>query len=458
MKNSILLSIKYVLAFIFAVPGLRDHRSDAAILSQYDLFIEKLITLEGPALSSAIGQTPAWQSFNQWICFHHKQIEALQAEAIDYHKRKKIPLLAANGDSQNSGGYEFELDDFDLNYRLILKEWNYLMKDESEICLFAAHLQTTPEGLSLWVLDRLKTSKGYWIPTEMQNDVSGVEIKDVNWISESLLTIPTEITDEDEEEEDFSEDVCRIDPRLKSAKKYGAYDVKISTAGDQDCQLLDIEKDGISIYHLEDIGTHYNLGVTEQEKFKPFGHFTGTRDPNLVISEWTGGMHCCYSLHIFSLGKNFKKIGTIESGNFYARFKDMDRDGIPEILLYDDFLAYQFSSFAETVTSKVILKFSKDHYRVATEYMRKPRPNIKSLKKSIETWQKMLKKRNFTGDAPEPLIQMVTDLVYTGHKKFAFDIVEKYWPKEAPGKADFFKGYEEALGFSNYYADFEKQL
>src|SRR5450759_498022 len=39
---------------------------------------------------------------------------------------------------------------------------------------------------------------------------------------------------------------------------------------------------------------------------------TGDRQPDLVISEWTGGTNCCLVLHIFEIGPTFRILGTID--------------------------------------------------------------------------------------------------------------------------------------------------
>src|SRR5579859_4434931 len=38
--------------------------------------------------------------------------------------------------------------------------------------------------------------------------------------------------------------------------------------------------------------------------------FTGL-GPGLLVSEWSGGAHCCYTFHIFQLGESFKALPAI---------------------------------------------------------------------------------------------------------------------------------------------------
>src|SRR5260370_33372137 len=37
---------------------------------------------------------------------------------------------------------------------------------------------------------------------------------------------------------------------------------------------------------------------------------TGAGQPDLVVSEWSGGANCCLTIHIFEIGSTFPEIGT----------------------------------------------------------------------------------------------------------------------------------------------------
>lgn len=253
-------------------------------------------------------------------------------------------------------------------------------------------------------------------------------------------------------------DICRENPVVVNQLEYGAYKIIISSAGDQSCELVDIVKDGESVYHDEDIGAHFYFGDSLDEGHKPFLDILGTDTKNVVLSKWTGGAHCCYTLSVFELGLEFKSIAHIEGGNFLPFFKDINNDGIPEINVTDDFLAYEFSSFAFSASAKVILEYSEGTYKVSAKLMRKPAPDLSSLENKIQNWKEELREP-FEGDFPPPsLIQTITDLIFTGNKEFALSIIYQSWPAEISGMDDFIRRYEEALRKSNFYTEFERQL
>ena len=55
---------------------------------------------------------------------------------------------------------------------------------------------------------------------------------------------------------------------------------------------------------------------------------TGKGEPNLVINEWSGGAHCCYTFDVFEIGKKFREITTLDAvEGDYAHFEDIRRNG-----------------------------------------------------------------------------------------------------------------------------------
>lgn len=256
----------------------------------------------------------------------------------------------------------------------------------------------------------------------------------------------------------YYDPICQENPAVVDQMDYNDYQIKISSAGDQSCESFDIVKNGELLYHDEEIGGHFYLGSDMEKGSGRFLGLPGTDGANFIVSKWTGGAHCCFSLHIFELGRKFRPISHIEGGNFHPYFEDLDKDGIPEIRVTDDFLAEIFSSFASSATADVVLRYSEGTYKVATDLMKQPAPHPSSLDRKIRSWQEDFQETN-VGDYPPPaLVQTVTNLFYTGHKELAMDVIHRSWPSDVPGKADFMREYEMALKESLYYGEFERQL
>ncbi|MBI2606087.1 MAG: hypothetical protein HYW49_08410 [Deltaproteobacteria bacterium] len=233
---------------------------------------------------------------------------------------------------------------------------------------------------------------------------------------------------------------CSKNIEKKFGKKFGNYRIRISYANERMCQHLDIFKQDKVAFHEEGIDNHYDL----ESKWP--GHGT-----QMAVSKWTGGAHCCMSLLIFELGDKFRKIADIYGGNFDPEIIDLDHDGIPEIQITDDFLAYRFSSFASSAKGSVILKYSNGEYFLAEEMMKHAPPSESSLKKRIPAWRKEFLEHG-PDWPPESFIQTLTDLVFTGNGDRASEFVDQVWPKDLAGKEEFVKSYKEALSESRYYS------
>ncbi len=253
-------------------------------------------------------------------------------------------------------------------------------------------------------------------------------------------------------------DLCRESPAIEEEKTHGNYKATISRAGDGDCHFIQIKKDGVLLYHNEEIGGHFYFGADLEQKTDPFLQITGASNLNFVFSKWTGGAHCCFSLYIFELSNEFKEIANIDGGNFLPSFEDINHDEIPEIKIWDDFLAYQFSCFADSAIGYVVLKYTGDGYKVAGEYMHRPAPDLNLLVSKIESWQKLLQKRKDLENMPRSFMQTITNLVFTGNKETALELVERTWPSDFPEKEEFLKLYDDALNESKFYQEFERQL
>lgn len=266
-----------------------------------------------------------------------------------------------------------------------------------------------------------------------------------------LGTVQSLLANEIDDSKQCSKDIERI-----VEKKAGNYRVRISYASDRMCQRLEILKRNHLIYREEGIDNHYFLGNTWNEHDNRFLMNLTKKGTQLVVSKWTGGAHCCNSLLIFDVTSEFKKIADIYGGNYDLEIVDLNHDGIPEIRLTDDFLAYLFSSFADSAQASVTLKYVDGHYSVAPEFMKKS-ARLDTFTAHIPQWQKLLRDHTDSNWPPPPLIQAMTDLIFTGNENLAYQLVDHVWPSDVPGKTDFLKSYHKALADSIYYRQFIEQ-
>lgn len=143
------------------------------LLSLEDIEMEVPDQEETPALSSALGDSNQWESFNTWQCFSTENVQSDCTE-LDYGALR-VPTLRI---SEGTTMYDFTLDpEPNLNCEQTLSKWVELLKNQRSFCIFAAHLQKyqdnpfESDGIEewhLWIVDQIKTYNGYWKWTESE--------------------------------------------------------------------------------------------------------------------------------------------------------------------------------------------------------------------------------------------------------------------------------------------------
>ena len=110
------------------------------------------------------------QYFNKWQCFDVKTIEISEAE-IDYNEKRIVPYIQVNS---NKRSLQFNVDPvINWDKKVVINKWKELANNQKSICLFAAYLQTDPDGTSIWYIDRIKTKAGYW---DIANSSMGAQV------------------------------------------------------------------------------------------------------------------------------------------------------------------------------------------------------------------------------------------------------------------------------------------
>lgn len=238
-------------------------------------------------------------------------------------------------------------------------------------------------------------------------------------------------------------------------KQFGLYNVSLSLNFQSGLGKIVIKNGNDIVFEESEIDNHYSFGndfdpVLSGPDLFSGRDITGNGSPNLVISNWTGGAHCCHFIHIFELGKKFKKLATIQANSSSVRFVDLDHDGFPELEFLDGAIDYRFACFAGSPGGRVVLRFKKDHYEVASELMKSYNPSlrkIKNLKKAlIVSFAK-----NDNPDLPYAFLNAMMELSYSGHFKLALKLANEVWPVEKPGLMKFKNEFSEALHESIYW-------
>jgi hypothetical protein len=258
---------------------------------------------------------------------------------------------------------------------------------------------------------------------------------------------------------------CPAGYKLEDEQKFQSYTVRIYRGGDAADDAFDgclrILKDGRVIFAKNTdtkfaIGDDINKGSDDRLLHPPSipvgTDITGLGKPDLIVSEWTGGAHCCFIFHVIELDEPIREIASIDAEDAdYAHFEDVDRDGVYEFLGWDLAFKYWRTSFAQSPAPQIILRFDGTRYKLAPDLMRKAAPSTEQLRK-IETdignedaWKQ--------GSPPPKFWGTMLDLIYSGHADEAWKFADEAWGSANESKSRFLSDFCEQLATSPYFED-----
>lgn len=149
--------------------------------------------------------------------------------------------------------------------------------------------------------------------------------------------------------------------------------------------------------------------------------------PNLILTGWSGGAHCCYTLHVFSLAPPLVHQAIAVDDNDEVGFL-VEGDGPPRLRFGDFAFAYWHTSFAESPAPTLVLRFDPATrvYRADFAAMRRDKPDEAALAARAAQ----------TGGAPA-LWGAMLDLIYSGNAPAARHLLDLAWPKGQRGERHF---------------------
>ena len=232
---------------------------------------------------------------------------------------------------------------------------------------------------------------------------------------------------------------------------------------------VQISKHGQVIYAL--VSTDFKIGNNfygfQNGPKIPIGtDITGTGKPNAVVSEWSGGVHCCFTMHVFEIGENFKEIARIQADHSDgAHFVDLDHDGSYEFEGNDWAFAYWGTSFMDSPAPRIVLKYRDDRFRLAFDLMAKPSPSAADLARlageirSDDEWSPEPRKDCENGcGVPVALWRNMLELIYTGHADLAWHLLDASWPATQKNRSAFVSQFCKQLSSSHYWSDLRQAI
>jgi hypothetical protein len=129
---------------------------------------------------------------------------------------------------------------------------------------------------------------------------------------------------------------------------------EVSPAGMCEC-ITTVSVDGRVLLTLGAAGAVSAISVQE-----PSGRdISGDGLPEIVVGEWSGGAHCCYSTTIYSFEGEIavRRLLQLEQGSCPATFEDIDSDGRLELITCQDGWEIDYCTFAEAPFAPVVFTY-----------------------------------------------------------------------------------------------------
>jgi hypothetical protein len=266
---------------------------------------------------------------------------------------------------------------------------------------------------------------------------------------------------------------------LKEASIVSGWDFHAYKDGDTGKACLEIRRgsrDGLVVYRktVASFG-EFRLGqkddpVHDIPRIEDGTDLTGRGRPDMIVTTWSGGPHCCFYHLIFELKPELKIVARIDDGDGdLAHFEDLDGNGHYYFKGNDWTFAYWDASLEDSAAPAVVLRFVDDdqggRYHIAMDKMRTPEPTAEQWKKAVQDVGKaFVDGSNFGDGTGSKLWSNMVNMIYTGHSNLAWKLLDETWltPNQslaqAPNKDKFLSGFCSQLKTSQYWGDMEKTL
>jgi hypothetical protein len=227
----------------------------------------------------------------------------------------------------------------------------------------------------------------------------------------------------------------------------GQYKIESSHAPTGD-QRLAIVKDGQELYS-KTVGQYWFVTVSGKKgnsSHEPVAtDVTGDGKPDLIIEHFPRNSQCCWSYSIVTLGPAVKEIATVSGFPSPMTMEDVNGDGVYEIT-GDDWAFYSWYA-----SPRIILRFDKGKYELATNLMRRPAPAESELASKAADFRKATVYAGFNV-APE-VYRYMLDLIYSGNMDTAWAFLDRVWSKQKAGKEEFVETFREQLAKSRFWPE-----
>jgi hypothetical protein len=185
------------------------------------------------------------------------------------------------------------------------------------------------------------------------------------------------------------------------------------------------------------------IGEDAADHAPPDTDLDGDGFSEVIVSEYTGGAHCCFNLHVVRLHPepSYQRLSLQHAEG--GVFEQLDGDPALEVVMPDWSMAYWNCGFANSPTPVVVLDLADGAWRPSVALMRRPPASDAELRKMAELWTGWRCDAGglwgtgvCRGDLALPWESML-DLIYSGNAAQARWVLD-HGCEETPEKRDAF--------------------
>jgi hypothetical protein len=196
----------------------------------------------------------------------------------------------------------------------------------------------------------------------------------------------------------------------------------------------------------------------------------GRGRPDMIVTTWSGGPHCCFYHIIFELKPELRVVARIDDGDDdKAHFADLDGNGHYYYVGNDWTFAYWDADSPDSFAPPIVLRFVDDdnggRFQIAMDKMRGPEPTPEQWTRAKqEASDSFIDAGSFGDGTGSKLWSHMVQLIYSGHANLAWKLLDESWltPDQslAQGlnKEKFLSNFCSQLKTSHYWGDMEKTL
>jgi hypothetical protein len=189
---------------------------------------------------------------------------------------------------------------------------------------------------------------------------------------------------------------------------------------------------------------------------------TGRGQPDMIVSSYTGGAHCCTAHLVFELEPSFRLLATLnDADDDLAHFARMEPDKRYYYFTADWSFAYWPSCFACSPSAAVILRFVGDghggEFHLALDKMQTPAPSNAKWNQELRAAQQSASQGDINSIGTT-LWAPILNLIYSGNSELAWKLVDEAGPKAQQSPLPTLADFCHLLKSSRYWPDLAPSL